>query len=84
MPPAVAIAAAKSVTPREAPLAGLLFKLRGLPAARDVPIFRQMLATGFVTAEETVALAAAEKTGPMSIRRRASQMKRSLRPASTR
>ena len=47
----MAIAAAKSVTPREAPLAGLLFKLRGLPAARDV--FRQMLATGFVTVEET-------------------------------
>jgi len=53
VPPAVAIAAAKSVTPREAPLAGLLFKLRGLPAARDVPIFRQMLATGFVAVEET-------------------------------
>jgi len=50
----VAIASAKSVTPRDAPLAGLLFRLRGLPAARDVPIFRQMLATGFVTVEETV------------------------------
>jgi len=52
-PPAAAIAAAKAVTPREAPLAGLLFRLRGLPAARDVPFVRQMLAVGFVTVEET-------------------------------
>ena len=53
MPPTAAIAAAKSVTPRDAPLAGLLFRLRGLPATRDVPIFRQMLAAGFVEVRET-------------------------------
>jgi hypothetical protein len=51
-PPEVALAAAKAVTPGDAPLAGLLFRLRGLPAARDVPIFRQMLAVGFVEAHE--------------------------------
>ncbi|HEX6701472.1 MAG TPA: hypothetical protein VF101_12155 [Gaiellaceae bacterium] len=52
-PAAVALAAAKAVTPRDAPLAGLLFRLRGLPAARDVPIFRQMLAAGFVEVHES-------------------------------
>src|SRR5206468_4388338 len=51
--PEVAIAAAKKVTPREAQLAGFLFRLRGLPATRDVPIFEQMLAAGFAEVRET-------------------------------
>jgi hypothetical protein len=60
-PPEVAIAAAREVTPREAPLARFLFKLRGLGATGDVPIVEQLGAAGFVqesgTASEIVLVA---------------------------
>jgi hypothetical protein len=52
-PPHVALAAVRSVTPRDARLAAFLFRLRGLPAARDVPVFRQMLEAGFAEVRES-------------------------------
>jgi hypothetical protein len=41
------------VTLREARLAGLLFRLRGLPTRGDASIFQQMLATGFAEVRES-------------------------------
>jgi hypothetical protein len=46
-PPERALAAARSVTPSEAPLLRLLFRLRGLRGVPDRPIWEQMQATGF-------------------------------------
>ena len=45
--PEVALAAAKAVTPREAPLLRVLFRLRGLSAAADRPVWEAMGADGF-------------------------------------
>ena len=42
-PPERTLAAARAVTPAEAPLLRALFTLRGLPAARDRPVLQQML-----------------------------------------
>lgn len=49
------LAAVREVVPADAPLLRLLFRLRGLSSAPDVPILTQMLApqTGFVLLAET-------------------------------
>jgi hypothetical protein len=57
--PGAALAAARAVTPDASPLIRLLFRLRGLPAARSEPVFAQLLRIGFhVAAEESAEVVA--------------------------
>jgi hypothetical protein len=46
-PPDAALAAARATRPQDVPLVSTLFRLRGLRAARDMPIWASMQAGGF-------------------------------------
>jgi hypothetical protein len=62
-PASVALAAARDVTPREAPLLAFLFRLRRLPARPRVPIFEQLLESGFTEIRSEEAEVVARATG---------------------
>ena len=63
-PAEAALAAVREVTAGEMPLVRVLFRLRGLPARRDRPLFEEMVASGFRPLDETTLVAVGRPWSP--------------------